>query len=244
MWTKETISARKSSEVIMQNQFFGDRHDFYKYFFLKEITKDYSLGIHWCLVPDEGGKAGQTLLTDKEKNKDQDLYKILTNTTGQNVENIEPYFSKHLRHEIAFFSEPHVDYSNDFLYEQEAVNCLSYQDIIYFDPDNGIEVPSTNNKNKYKYVSYRLLQRFWQMEKSLIIYQHADHQKDSLEEKIRILYNLIGKKANVITVKKGQVTYICMIQGDKHYIMKDELVEFKKNKEYKIENWKGTGDIC
>jgi hypothetical protein len=239
----------------MQNQFFGDRHDFYKYFFLKEIARCYSLGIHWCLVPDEGGNAGNTGLTDKEKTKDPDLYTILTNAKGQNVENIKPYFSKHLNHGAVFFTKLHEDYSNDFLYEQEAIACLSNQDIIYFDPDNGIEVPSTNNNNKYKFISYHLLQRFWQMGKSLIIYQHEGRNIGQTHGKIKTLYNLLQKEPSIITAKKGASKYICVINNgrlidndicDGHYIMKDIFATFRyeiKYKEYAIENWEGTGGI-
>jgi hypothetical protein len=228
----------------MQNKFFGDIHDFYKYYFLKEVTKDYSFGIHWCLVPDETSKKdGRKPLTAKEERKDTDLYNLLTKN-NHNIKTIEQYFSERLGHGQKYFYRLHEHYYNDYLYEEEAVNELESQDIIFFDPDNGIEVPSTDNQNKFKYISYRLLYKFWSLGKSLIIYQHADRKKGSIEEKIRILYNLIDKKANVITVKRGQVTYICIIQGDEHYIMKDELVEFRKNKEYKVENWEGTGDIC
>jgi hypothetical protein len=225
----------------MQNKFFGDIHDFYKYYFLKKITRDYSLGVHWCLAPDEMNKKdGNKPLTPKEKGKDPDLFNILTTCKNRNVKCIKSYFPA----KTHYYDCLHEDYFKDFIYEEEAISKLKNQDIIFFDPDNGIEVSSTDNRSKFKYISYRLLYKFWSLGKSLIIYQHADRQKDSIEEKIMILYNLIGKEANVITVKKGQVTYICMIQGNKHYIMKDELVEFRGNKEYTIENWKGTGDIC
>jgi hypothetical protein len=191
----------------MQNQFFGDRHDFYKYFFLKEITKDYSLGIHWCLVPDQGGNAGNIQLTGKEEKKDKKLYNLLAKNR-HNIESIESYFSEET---TQYYGSLHEDYFQDFIYEDKAISKLQNQDIIFFDTDNGIEVLSTDNKNKFKYISYRLLYKFWSLDKSLIIYQHADHKKDSIDEKIRILYNLIDKKANVITVKKGNATYICVI---------------------------------
>jgi len=131
----------------------------------------------------------------------------------------------------------------DFIYEEEAIMELKNQDIIFFDPDNGIEVPSMKNSEKYKFVTYRLLVKFWNLGKSLIIYQHEGRNKGQTNEKIKILYDLINRQANIIIVKKGNVTYICVIQGGNHYIVKDELVNFRKNKEYEIINWNGTGDI-
>jgi len=104
-------------------------------------------------------------------------------------------------------------------------------------------VPSMKNSEKYKFVTYRLLVKFWNLGKSLIIYQHEGRNKRQTDEKIEILYGLIERRANIITVNKGNVTYICVIQGGEHYIIKYELVNFSKNKEYEIVNWHGTGDI-
>jgi hypothetical protein len=225
----------------MQNKYFGDVHDFYKFYFLKEITKDYSLGIHWCLVPNEiNGNDGNKPLTLNEEKKDSVLCNILTTCKEHDVKYIKPYFPSKTR----YYDCLHKEYFKDFVYDEEAVSKLKNQDVIFFDPDNGIEVASTTNKKKYKFVSYRLLYNFWKLGKSLIIFQYEGRIKGQTNEKIRILYNLIGKQANVITAKKGNVTFICMIQGKEHYIIKDELIKFRENKEYKIENWEGTGDIC
>jgi hypothetical protein len=224
----------------MQNKYFGDIHDFYKYFFLKEVTKDYSLGIHWCLTPDELNKNdGNKALSLKEEKKDATLYRILTTCENRNIKFIEPYFPKSTK----YYDVLHTEHLMNSVYDNDAVSKLQSQDIVFFDPDNGIEVASTNNTNKYKYVSYSLLHTFWDLGKSLIIYQHGCRVKGQLDEKIKTLYNLTGKTANVITVKKGSVTFICMIQGEKHCKMKHELGEFRKNKEYKVENWRGAGDI-
>lgn len=199
----------------MQNKYFGDIHDFYKFYFFKEITKDYSLGIHWCLIPNQFNRNdGNKTLSSKEAQKDPSLYKLLTTCKDRDVKYIKSYFPKNTK----YFDRLHEDYSMDLIYEDESIAKLQNQEVIFFDPDNGIEVPSTNNINRYKFVSYRLLLKFWKLGKSLIIYQHGSRIKGQTDEKIRILYNLIGKTANVITVKKGNVTYICFIQR-KHYIL-------------------------
>jgi len=157
----------------------------------------------------------------------------------KDVKYIKPYFPKNTR----YYDQKLENYFMDFIYEDKAIEELKNQDIIFFDPDNGIEVPSMKNSEKYKFVTYRLLVKFWNLGKSLIIYQHEGRDKRKTDEKIEILYDLIERRANIITVKKGNVTYICVIQGGEHYIIKDELVYFRKNKEYEIANWHGTGDI-
>ena len=223
----------------MQNHFFGDIHDFYKYYFLREITKDYSLGIHWCLNLNESKNNGNKKLTDKELTKDEKLYKLLVQYRHKDVKYIKPYFPENTK----YYDQKLENYYMDFIYEEKAIEELKSQDIIFFDPDNGIEVSSMKNNEKYKFVTYRLLVKFWDLGKSLIIYQHEGRNKGQTDEKIKILYDLIKGCANIIKVKKGNVTYICVIQGKEHSIDKDELVNFRKNKEYEVINWHGTGDI-
>ncbi len=46
------------------------------------------------------------------------------------------------------------------------------QDIIFFDPDNGIEVASTNKKNLHKYVTWNEIIKTFNSGKSVLVYQH------------------------------------------------------------------------
>lgn len=234
----------------MQNKYFGDIHDFYKYNFLQKFSMDNSLGIHWCLIPDENSKNdGEKELTDKERIVNPELFEILIKSRKNNnryVRNIESYLNQHIRHGVKYFTELHTQDSNEFEYEENSVKQLDSQDFIFFDPDNGIEVASTSNKNKYKYVSYRLLQRFWELGKSLIIYQHNDRTQNGLDKKIEKLYGLLNKEPNINIVKKRNVNYICVINGSieaEHYISLDILAQLQYSKVYKVENWRGTGGI-
>jgi hypothetical protein len=165
---------------------------------------------------------------------------LLLKNRHKKVDYIKSYFPS----KVKYYNQELKNYFEDFIYEEYSVETLKNQDIIFFDPDNGIEVPSMKNTEKYKFVSYRLLVKFWNLGKSLIIYQHERGNKEKTNEKINILYNLINRSSNIITVRKSNVAFICIIQGDKHYIVKDELMNFIRNREYKIENWEGTGDIC
>jgi hypothetical protein len=213
----------------MQNKYFGDIHDFYKYYFLKEISECYSLGINWCLVPDEPkSNDGRKCPSDKEKNKDNELY-LLLKDPPKNVEGIKKYFKKGTK----FFSEMHRDFYLDYIYNKNAINKLIGCDIIFFDPDNGIEMPSTNNNNKFKFVSYGQLFDFWNIGKTLIIYQHSDRKKKSTETKIENLCKLLKcKEADIFVIKRGQVKYFVIINKE-HYSLKKKITEFlNNNKEY------------
>ena len=212
---------------------------------------DNSLGVHWCLVPDENTKNdGERELTEKEISINPELYEVLVKSrslNNRNVYNIEAYFKKHIRHGVKYFTELHTQDCNEIEYEEKAVKQLADQNIIFFDPDNGIEVSSMTKANKYKYISYHLLQRFWNLGKSLIIYQHNDRTKGGLDNKIEKLYNLLNHRPNINIVKKGNVNYICVINGSveaEHYISLDILAQLQYGKVYKVENWRGTGGIC
>ena len=214
----------------MQNKYFGDKHDFYKYLLLNHISKYYSLGIHWCLVPDEPKKNdGKKTLKKKEMEKNSTLYTIL-NDSKKDIKNIEKYLNKNVK----FFYEKHEHFYMEHIYITKSIEKLKTQEIIFFDPDNGIEVLSTNNKNKFKYVSYGLLANYWEMEKTLIIYQHKDRNKKSTNEKIDYLCKSINcnKSKDIEIVKKGNVKYIFII-NKKHYNLRNIIDDFiNKNNEY------------
>jgi hypothetical protein len=214
----------------MQNKYFGDIHDFYKYYFLKFISNYYTLGIHWCLVSDEKEKNdGEKSLTEKEMQKDSTLYTLLEKSE-KNVQNIKNYFDNNVK----YFDDLHEHFYLAHVYGKRSIIKLQKQEIIFFDPDNGIEVPSTNNNNKFKYVSYELLANFWNMEKSLIIYQHADRSKESTTEKINYLCESLNcnKIENIEIIKRSNVKYIFIINR-KQFNLKNKIDSFiKENKEY------------
>ena len=215
----------------MQNKYFGDKHDFYKYLLLKYISEYYSLGIHWCLVPDEPQKNdGKKTLSNLEMDKESTLFNILKNSK-KNITSIENYFKKNVK----YFIEKHEHFYMDHFYQKNSIEKLKNQEIIFFDPDNGIEVLSTNNKNKFKYVSYSLLANYWKMGKTLIIYQHKDRNKESTNEKINYLCETLkcNKFLNIEIVRKGNVKYIFII-NKKHFKLKKIIADFiNDNNEYK-----------
>jgi hypothetical protein len=216
----------------MQNKYFGDIHDFYKYYILKRISEHFSLGINWCLVQDDKSKDGNKKLSVKENNKDQKLFGILNKFKNRDVSNIKPYFPPKTK----YYNELHQEYHLKNIYTKNSFEKLSKQDIVFFDPDNGLEVLSTNNKNKFKYLSYDTLEIFWNNGNSIIVYQHMSRDKKSLENKIKKITELLNcyKIGNINIVRNKFVDYIFIIQK-KHYLLHDIIADFvNKNNEYKI----------
>lgn len=60
----------------------------------------------------------------------------------------------------------------------EGFTALKSADVVFFDPDNGLEVascPKTRKKN-VKYIYYDELADYYNRGQSLIVYQHRDHK--------------------------------------------------------------------
>jgi hypothetical protein len=190
------------------------------------------MGIHWCLIADDSTKDGNKKLTEKENNKDSTLFSLLNGSKGKNVNNVKPYFPIKTK----YFDVIHEDILSEILYRENAFKKLCKQEIIFFDPDNGLEVSSTNNKNKFKYLSYDILKQFWNNGNSMIVYQHLARDKMYLEDKINKITELLKchRIGNIKVVRKGNVDYIFIIQKE-HYILHDIIADFVgKNGEYKI----------
>jgi hypothetical protein len=215
----------------MQNKYFGDIHDLYKYILLKNISMYKSLGIHWCLVPNDKKSDGNKKLTVKEKEKCVELYDVIKNSKSKDINNIKPFFKNSTR----YYDNLLVEQNNVKIYGEEAFAKLKKMDIIFFDPDNGIEVKSTNKNNLFKYLSCDLIKKFGDNGNSLIIYQHSDRIKDSLNKKITQLEKYLNceRIGNIEIVKIKNVYYIFLIQK-KDFDLRDILANFinHNNKEY------------
>jgi len=217
----------------MQKQYFGDFTDFYKFFFLKNITGKYKLGINWCLTRDDGSNDGAKKIGNKPELKKVDdvLYNILSKRI---FNKIIKYFSKNIEE----YREEYKKFNLEYKYETDAFNKLRKQDIIFFDPDTGIEMPSTKLSERYKYISYRTITKYWNDNKTLIIFQHKDRQKDMLKEKKGNLIDCLGcNKNDILIVDIKKVYYICII-NKKHIEIKNIIENFcnkYNNIGYKIE---------
>ena len=219
----------------MKKQYFGDITDFYKFFFLKNIIGEYTLGIHWCMTPDDGSNDGKSKVRKKPTLKDIDgeLYDILVEKEFANIQT--KYFGKNVK----YYGELLEHYFMEYAYEVNAFDALKSQEIIFFDPDNGIETPSTKMSKRNKFVSYRTMAKYWNNNNSLIIFQHKDRERNSLKaKKANLMQCLKCKETNILIVNTKKVYYICLI-NEKHKNIVANIHDFCKENQklgYAIEN--------
>ena len=163
----------------MKNQYFGDINDYYKYCLLRQLNQQLNLGVCWMLTADDQSRDGRKIkyLNDPQhwRHHDPVVFDQLQRAVIQN--NI-----RHIQHaetillpEVQFCSVQLTDDLNERqVYFKNMQSQLADSDLIFFDPDNGIEVASRPYGKKYahKYLYWREINACYQNEQSLVIYQH------------------------------------------------------------------------
>ena len=166
----------------MKNQYFGDVNDYRKYGMLRVLTSVTQLpvGVCWLLTPDDGRTDGEFRSYLERplqwRAYDPPLYdhlaKLLSPTVGRSVENARNW-------DLipgASYHEPVLadDATSRRRYFDRALGALDSYPLVFFDPDNGIEVPSRpyGARGSAKYVYWQELEMAYAAGHSLVIYQH------------------------------------------------------------------------
>lgn len=177
----------------MKNQYVGDIGDYGKYALLRALACQHSVGVNWYLTPGDGRSDGKftEYLMQGADSLDSELYymlkKLLYSTDGAPLHenrSVAAIENSGILSDTIFFNEL-LDYSKATgreAYREDwvsrSLDTLGQPDIIFLDPDNGLEVPSVppTRKNGIKYVTYDEARRYYERAKvALIIYNHRDH---------------------------------------------------------------------
>jgi hypothetical protein len=166
----------------MKDQYFGDINDYRKYGLLRGIQSggECKLLVAWMLTPNDGRRDGgfRSYLQKPKKWKHLDpelfsgLAAVLQSSRTPQVSLIE---RSSLLPCSTFFSDVVPDARGDRdLWGQALMKSTDGIDLVFLDPDNGIEVPSKpiGRKGSSKYVSWQEIQGLWEARCSILIYQH------------------------------------------------------------------------
>ena len=166
----------------MKNQYFGDVNDYRKYGLLRSVQSVSSLNllVAWMLTPDDGGPDGgfRSYLSQpgRWKRFDPELYaglaSLLQSARHPRVSFLE---DTDLLPRSSFFSEEVPEnHSERNRWFSSLLRASSSVDVVFLDPDNGIEIPSkpAGRKSSSKYVLWSELAQLWAAGCSLVIYQH------------------------------------------------------------------------
>ena len=206
----------------MQNRYVGDIGDFSKYFLLRELSQsDLKVGVNWYFTePTEkelknnrgDGKHTDYLIADKYniRNADPELFDKLRTLVVKGNRSIDSVVGFGLLPHIKnFFAKPIGLFNERETWFKKSLASLNGCDVIFTDPDNGINPksisPLSSNANKYLLLS-ELHQLYSIENKSVIIYQHTA-RTGKVEQQITSKINEIEKCLSIQNRNLVQVLY-------------------------------------
>ena len=226
----------------MKNQYVGDIGDYGKYALLRAlIEKGYSVGVNWYLTPNDDKPDGKFIDYLKKDSDflDEELFNklktlLLTEDGNIRVENrnVTTIEESGLLKNTVFFNDMlnyeeitanRKDYRNAWI--NRSIDILGEQDIIFLDPDNGLEVKSIPpmRKNGNKYVTYEEATLYYEQARmALVIYNHRDRSsEDRYIERFLNFYKHEGTKScflHRLTFQKTSVRdYIFIVKSFDYY---------------------------
>lgn len=227
----------------MQNRYVGDVGDFGKYGLLRNISKsNLTIGINWYLTLDESGnedgKHISYLLKDDYKECDNDLHNSLNEIVLQNQRNIESIEKSNIFPNATIFYNQILDFNKETnwankmdlrrSWHTKAIERLSGSDIVFLDPDNGLQVKSTSltSEKGNKYIGCNELEDYFKLNKSIIFYNHRERKsEEEYLNKFRKLKEINAFKNSTIMglkFRRGTIRdYIFILQPQHVCIIKD-----------------------
>jgi hypothetical protein len=166
----------------MKNQYVGDVNDFRKYGLIRHLTMGASLkcGVVWMLTPDDDRTDGQKIqyLDGRAhlRRLDPDLYSTLHHLVhGASCRSVAMVEDAGIIPGALFVS----DLIPDGAFERaqllrSGLEKLKSCDVLFFDPDNGLEIKSKRRGQKHsnKFLFYDEVDAAFSCGHSLLIYQH------------------------------------------------------------------------
>lgn len=166
----------------MKHQYFGDINDYRKYGLLRSVASAGQLrvGVCWMLTPDDGRTDGEFRRYLEEPGRlrrhDPELHDELRKL-------LDPGTRRSVHHAEAWELIPTARYHRDEVpvgakarsaYILSALEALKDSDLIFFDPDNGLEVRSVGrgSAGAPKYVWVDEVEEAYRRGHSVLLYQH------------------------------------------------------------------------
>lgn len=211
----------------MKNQYFGDINDYKKYAILRALTANTGItcSICWMLTKDDGGTDGNFTRYLKNPNKwrsfDPDLFDWLAEHFKEEpIRQVSFVEQSNLLQKCNFYSRILQDSLTERRnYFNDLKSVTQSTDLIFFDPDNGIEVNSKpyGTKNSSKYLYWRELNEAFRDGASVLVYQHfprISHETFISKTILEIKEKLIAQ--TVVALYTERVVYFLILQ-DRHH---------------------------
>ena len=164
----------------MKNQYFGDVQDFRKYGLLRQLTGfgQTRLGVVWLLTPDDTRSDGNKLeylnQPNRYRDSDPELFDALRTCVLEGRKRNVSQAQSFLPNAMFFVDLIPDDLEGRKRTVRAAQQAINNTELVFFDPDNGLEVTSCakGKKNSNKFVFWDELFSTYQNGHSILVYQH------------------------------------------------------------------------
>lgn len=217
----------------MKDQYFGDFGDYQKFSLLTLLRDNggFKIIVHWMKTKDDGGKDGGRVayLSDPKKwqSYDKKIFEFLKEHINLKNRNVSIFEKSVCATGIRFINN-NIENSSERSRLLKKIKRDKAFDLVFFDPDNGIEVNSTNSNNKHKYVLWKDIEMVYTSGKSVLVYQHYSRKKRDtfIQEKVENFKKYFSSAIFVIKVRHS--VYFLLSQN-KDVIRFDEVLRNYSN---------------
>ncbi len=174
----------------MKNQYFADVNDFRKYGLLRSLvdSSEMKAAICWMLTENDTRTDGKFIdylnHPEKWRRYDPDLFDMLASCmTNQSNRSVKWAKENQLIPSAVYFAESLCnEQEKRQRYFAEFDTIAADSDLVFFDPDNGIETKSVpfGHQGSNKYIYWPELINTFQSGKSILVYQHFIRVKREL----------------------------------------------------------------
>jgi hypothetical protein len=225
----------------MQDRYVGDVGDYGKYGLLRFLTTETGqpLGVIWCLYADEAhnadGRHVSYLRSASFAGADPVLHSKLDAIVSKGQRTVKAIAtSRLLPAGTSYFASPISDSLGVRMSRQEragrraswlkaALVSTKRSDIVFFDPDNGLETASVqrHSPKSGKYIFWDEIMPFWDRGQSLIIYHHLNRtapiarQAETLREKFEARFPDAGLRLFLL-FRRGSCRHFWVVGQKSH----------------------------
>ena len=159
-------------------QYFGDVNDYRKFALLRLLSRQFKIGVCWMLTEPDGSAQGANRSYLKQpkvwSGYDPELFELLKKVpeTPQ-LPDLQRIEADGIVPGATFFNEfvPNSRTERD-TYHTRCMDAFADRNLVFFDPDNGLEVKSAKGKKRSKYVLLNEVANHYEAGRSVLFYQH------------------------------------------------------------------------
>jgi len=227
----------------MQHRYVGDIGDFCKYALLKNICgNEICLGVNWYLnEQEEENNDGEITDYSQYEVFDPPLYLLLKSILNSKQRDVREIKNRGiLPINTRFYNKPLPEddpFKRDEWFD-ESLSTLQDCEIIFCDPDNGLEVASCSKyhpQKAVKYVFFDEVKELYRKNKSLIVYQHPTRKGQHVEQikerkkQLEKVLKIDSDQQQIKSVYSSSGTFFLIVQQKIHKKIIDNKLSIIKN---------------